>query len=167
MSRSDWIALGAVLVAAGSLILSLFSLVLASRADARAGRAEKGEEGAGEHVAERWETPTVETPPVGRADLRLTAGLAVPDGSGRRRYAVTVRNVGSGRADDVRVTVEDEQGTTVSVPSSLPPLSLAGGESGQTAAWMLKDEARPGLCFAVSWRDGGDEHVRTEVGLPF
>jgi hypothetical protein len=165
LTRSDWIALGAVLIAGGALMLAIFALVLAWRADARAGRAgqpDPGEESADGHL----DVVPVETE-TGRAELRLTAGLAVPDGSDRRRYAVTVRNAGRGRADEVRVTVENEQGETVSEASPLPPLSLAGGESGETAAWVPRAAARPGLCFAVSWRDDRDNHVRTEVALPF
>jgi hypothetical protein len=183
LSRSDWIALGAVLIAGGALILAIFALVLAWRVDAQV-RQSNGEattpEGRADArhdvaqtavietaVADNAVTEVVAAPELARAELRLVAGLAVPDGSDRRRYAVTVHNVGGGRADDVRVTVEDEDGETVSTPSSQPPLSLAGGESGHTAAWVPRSIARPGLTFAVSWRDDGDRHAKTEVALPY
>ena len=182
LSRSDWIALGAVLIAGGALILAIFALVLAWRVDARVpqadGQATQPEEERTDEshdvaqtaviaVADTAVTEVVVAPEAARAELRLVAGLAVPDGSDRRRYAVTVHNVGGGRADDVLVTVEDEDGKTVSTPSTQPPLSLAGGESGHTAAWVARSVARPGLTFAVSWRDDGDKHARTEVALPF
>lgn len=169
LSHSDWIALGAVLIAGGALILAIFALVLAWRADARVGRDVQREERADEYhdVAAAEVTQVLGVAEPRRAELRLTAGLAVPDGSDRRRYAVTVHNVGPARADDVRVTVENERGETVSEESSLPALSLAGGESGQTAAWVPRSAAGSGLCFAVSWRDDTDNHVRTEVALPY
>ena len=165
LSRSDWIALGAVLIAAASLIVALFSLALAWRADARAGRGEERDERGEERAVEQHAAAQADAADARRADLRITPGLAVPDGSDRRRYAVEVQNIGRGRADEVRVTVEDQNGETVSAQSTLL-LSLAGGESAQTAVWMLRDvAARPGLCFAISWRDDEDKHVRTDVGL--
>ncbi len=169
LSRSDWIALGAVLIAGGSLILAIFALVLAWRADARAGRAETRDDDAraDEHPAEQPTIVKADARDGRRAELRLAPGIAVPDGSDRRRYAVTVRNVGAVRADDVRVTVEDENGETVSVPSSSQLLSLTGGEESQSGASVTKDVARPGLWFALSWRDAdGAHHVRTDVSLP-
>ena len=89
-----------------------------------------------------------------KSNLEPVRRLEVFTGSGRRR---------AWTADLIAESYEN--GETVSAQSTLL-LSLAGGESAQTAVWMLRDvAARPGLCFAISWRDDEDKHVRTDVGL--
>ena len=169
LSQSDWIALGAVLIAGGALILALFALVVALRGEAPPRPpAQKPVEPPSERPTEVHDTLVAAAVASRGADLRITPGLAVPDGRDRRRYGVVVRNAGTGRADGVRLSVEDEQGMTVSLPSSSEPITLAGGEEGQTAVWLAKDAARPGLWFAVAWRDDdGEHHVRTDSGLPW
>lgn len=168
LSQSDWIALGAVLIAGGALILALFALVVALRGETTPPPPRKPGEPPSERPTEVHDTLVAAAVVSRGADLKITPGLAVPDGRDRRRYGVVVRNAGAGRADGVRLTVEDEQGETVSLPSSSEPITLAGGEEGQTAVWMAKDAARPGLWFAVGWRDhDGDHHVRTDAGLPW
>jgi hypothetical protein len=168
LSQSDWIALGAVLIAGGALILALFALVVALRGETQPRPVQKPDEAPSERPTEVHDTLVAPAVASRGADLKVTPGLAVPDGRDRRRYGVVVRNAGNGRADDVRLSVEDERGETVSLPSSSEPLSLAGGEEGQAAVWMAKDAARPGLWFAVGWRDDDGEHqLRTDAGLPW
>jgi hypothetical protein len=138
------VSIVAVLVAAGSLVVAL-------RADRRAGRAE----------ARGFRAQLVVEP--------SGSGGAPTGEPGVRRFDVTVRNVGLGVARGVRVWLEDESGRAVSSRSAGNAVTIAPGEEPVRLSLTVAEASLPPppVSFSVwiAWSDEAGRHEREHAGV--
>jgi hypothetical protein len=138
---------GSILVSIVAVFIAAGSLVIAIRADRRAGRAESR----GLH-----------------ADLVVEQTGSTSDPKGRR-VVLRVRNVGLGVARGVHVWLEDEAGHVVSSVAGGESLTLAPDQDGVPLSVTVSEAALPPPPVAfpvlVSWSDGAGEHEREHAGV--
>lgn len=136
-----------VVVSIVAVLVAACSLVVALRADRRAGRAE----------ARSLRARLVVEPHGSSGDM---AG---------RHFDVHVRNVGLGAARDVRVWLEDESGRAVSSRSGGNAVAIAPGEDPVPLMLTVAEASLPpppvSFSVWVAWSDDAGHHERERAGV--
>ena len=146
MTAAFWISIGAIVIAAGSLFLSL-------RADRRAGRGETREE--------RRERREEEAAAARRRGRPVVSPGAVHGGptAAQVTHEYTVRNTGPATITGLWLWIVDDEHKTVSDVAGGETLVLAQGDAPALASVAVPQPLPDEQMLMVRWRDIDGEHT--------
>jgi hypothetical protein len=153
IDASSLFAIGGLLVAAGSALVSW----LAFR---RSDQALKLAEAADKRDDERLKRERSEHAERQSADVIVTPAGFSGDSSGRH-YGFTVRNVGNAIARSVKVWIVNAENVPVGGPAPSDPAGLTlreGEDAGAKLGVTVPNGSMAGLSYRLSWTDGAGPH---------